>query len=56
MRLVKCLYNNGQLKKDVVYLLIGEIDNMVGHLVVADGKGHIFCGYHPENFEELDDD
>lgn len=31
-------------------LYMGEITNMRGHVIIADNKGKIFWGYHPENF------
>jgi len=54
MRIVKCIIDNNQLKKDMDYLLIGEIDNMPEHFVVADSDGNIFWGYHMDNFMELE--
>jgi hypothetical protein len=37
-----------------MYVFFGEIPNMPGHCVVADHRtGHIFSGYHTENFTEI---
>lgn len=40
-----------------VFIFMGEIPNMPGHVVVAGmSTGRIFAGYHPENFEQLSDE
>jgi hypothetical protein len=33
-------------------LLLGEILNMKGHVVVVNGMGKVYWGYHPDNFRE----
>ena len=36
------------------YVFFGEIPNMHGHCVVVDqGSGRIYSGYHTDNFVEL---
>jgi hypothetical protein len=35
-------------------LVIGEIENMPGHLVVLRKDSHIEWGYHAEHFRKLD--
>lgn len=43
--------------KEEVFIFLGEIPNMPGHVVVAGmNSGKIFAGYHPENFETLSDE
>ena len=37
------------------YVFLGEIANMKGHCVIADGAGKIHFGYHTDNFIELKD-
>jgi hypothetical protein len=36
-------------------LLLGEIQNMKGHVVVVNDHGIIHWGYHPDNFREATD-
>ena len=33
-------------------LLLGEIQNMRGHVIVVNAQGVIHWGYHPDNFRE----
>ena len=44
-------------KRDAVYVFFGDIPNMPGHCVVADFKtGHLYSGFHTENFVELEEE
>ena len=36
-------------------LLLGEIQNMKGHVVVVDNDNNVHWGYHPELFREAED-
>lgn len=36
-----------------VFVYLGEIVNMPGHVIVAGRDGKVYFGYHPENFEEI---
>jgi len=40
-------WNNGEK-----VLLLGEIQNMPGHVAVATKDGKVHWGYHPENFRD----
>ena len=37
-------------------LVMGEITNMPGHVVVATKNGKVHWGYHPEDFRKPTDD
>jgi hypothetical protein len=37
-------------------LCLGEIENMPGHVAVARHDGHVYFGYHPENFPRLEEE
>ena len=37
-------------------LVLGEIEQMPGHVVVATKDGRVFYGYHADNFDKLDKD
>ena len=37
-------------KEDEVFLLLGEIENMPGHVAVVNQNGKVFWGYHEEHF------
>jgi len=40
-----------------VFIFLGEIPNMRGHVVIAGMKsGKVFSGFHPESFEQLSDE
>lgn len=40
-----------------VMVILGEIDQMPGHVVVANIKtGQVFCGFHADNFIRLSKD
>ena len=39
-----------------VFIYLGEIPNMQGHIVVAGKNGRVFFGFHPEDFEEVSED
>lgn len=41
-------------KVDQHYLVLGEIENMPGHLAVVNDRGTIVPGMHDENFAEED--
>jgi hypothetical protein len=43
-------------KEGDVVLLLGEIENMPGHLVVALMDGRVLFGFHPELFRVLTED
>lgn len=45
------------LKRDRVYVYLGEIANMPDHCVVVEHKsGRLFSGYHAFDFVELSED
>lgn len=44
------------IKRGDVVLCLGEIPNMKGHVVIADSKGHIFWGFHADNFRYARED
>jgi len=39
-----------------VFVYLGEMVNMPGHVIVAGRDGFVYFGYHPENFEEVPED
>ncbi len=44
-------------KRDDIFVYLGEISNMRGHVVVAGHvSGKIYSGYHDDNFVELTED
>lgn len=39
------------------YIFLGEIPNMYGHCVICSYQtGKIYCGYHTDNFIEIEED
>lgn len=43
--------------RDEVFIFMGEIPNMRGHVVVAGHtSGRVYSGYHDDNFVELTED
>lgn len=36
-----------------IVLVLGEIEQMPGHMVIALPSGQVIHGYHPENFRKL---
>ena len=50
-------HNEYPFSKHQKFVMLGEIDQMDGHCVVADIKtGHVYSCYHTENFVELTED
>lgn len=39
-----------------VFIYLGEIPNMPGHVVVAGRNGKVYFGFHDDEFEELSED
>lgn len=39
-----------------VFVYLGEVVNMPGHVIVAGRDGNIYFGYHDEDFEEVPED
>ncbi len=35
-----------------ILLLLGEIENMPGHVAVANREGRVYWGYHEDSFRE----
>ena len=39
------------------FVMLGEIANMPGHCVISDYRtGHIYSGYHTDDFKEISED
>lgn len=49
-------YQAAGLDPDGTFLFMGEIRQMPGHCIVADGDGITHFGFHTENFVELEGD
>jgi len=58
LSLVRCTSpHNPTLVQGNVYIYLGELANMPGHCVVAEMQtGHVYGGFHTENFVELNED
>jgi hypothetical protein len=55
--LPKKYHSEYPFSKHQTFVMLGEIDQMDGHCVVADIKtGQIYSCYHTENFVELSED
>jgi hypothetical protein len=39
-----------------IFIYLGEIPNMQGHVAVAGRNGKVYFGFHPEDFEEVAED
>ncbi len=44
------------IKKDELYLYVGDIENMTDFIAFSDKHGHVYWGYHKDNFRELKED
>ena len=43
-------------KEGASLLLLGEIENMKGHVAVVDREGKVYWGYHDDSFRDATED